>query len=123
MLIVAEEGTALDSIDVSAPLRAMVRYGEMALEITPADRADLDSEIDEAALAQCLIIMGDAGKALPASFREENEHIPWTDMIELRDRLRHRYWETTAGLLWREAQAIPRLLPQIRAILGSVESR
>ncbi|MEV0702093.1 HepT-like ribonuclease domain-containing protein [Saccharopolyspora sp. NPDC050389] len=113
----------MGSIDVSAPLRAMVHCGEMVLKITPADRADLDSEVDEAALAQCLIIMGDAGSDLPASFRAENDHIPWAGMIELRDRLRHRYWETTADLLWAEVQAIPRLLPRIRAILESVESR
>ncbi|WP_190821254.1 HepT-like ribonuclease domain-containing protein [Saccharopolyspora pogona] len=113
----------MGSIDSSVPLRAIVRGCEMILQFAPADRSDLDSEIVEAALAQCLITMGDAGSDLPVSFRAENDHIPWTDMIALRDRLRHRYWGTTADLLWSEALAIPGLLPQLRAILESAEGR
>lgn len=102
------------------PCRCEPSCAAAILELARADRSDPDSEIVEAALSQCLITMGDAGSDLPVSFRAENDHIPWTDMIALRDRLRHRYWEATADLLWSEAQAIPGLLPQIRSVLESI---
>ncbi|MGI8308281.1 hypothetical protein [Saccharopolyspora hattusasensis] len=53
-----------------------MRRCEMILQFAPADRSELDSEIVEAALAQCLITMGDAGSDLPVSFRAENDHFP-----------------------------------------------
>ncbi|MCI2424141.1 DUF86 domain-containing protein [Saccharopolyspora sp. K220] len=114
----------MGSIDVAALLRTAVRSAEMILEITPADRADLESEeVVQAALAQSLIIIGDVSSDLPASFRETHDCLPWADLMALRDRLRHRYWETTADLLWSAAQEIPRLLPEIRSVLVEVELR
>ncbi|MEU6267428.1 HepT-like ribonuclease domain-containing protein [Saccharopolyspora shandongensis] len=56
--------------------------------------------------------------------QRNHPEVPWRAIIGMRNRVVHSYWDVDEQILWDVVTVeIPRLLPQIRAILGSVESR
>ena len=65
-----------------------------------------------------LEIMGEAASRVSAEFREEYPDVPWRDMVDLRNRLIHVYFDLDVEIIWATAREdIPVLLPQLEAIL------
>ena len=68
-----------------------------------------------AAVLHELMIIGDAASHLSADFKEAHADIPWKDVVGLRVRLAHHYWDT----LWaRIERTITEDLPPLKAALS-----
>lgn len=60
--------------------------------------------------------MGEAAKSLSADVRESIPNVPWSQVIQLRDRLSHHYHRVEADLVWVTAEVdVPRLAAAITA--------
>ena len=72
-------------------------------------------------LIRCIEIIGEAARSVSPEFRKENPHIPWDDMIGMRNRLIHAYYNVNLNIVWRTATAeLPRLIEQLHPILSSI---
>jgi len=47
-----------------------------------------------------ILILGEAVKRLPRSFRNAHPEVPWTKIAGMRDRLIHRYHEVDLTIVW-----------------------
>ena len=57
-----------------------------------------------------LIEVGEAVKALPRDFLAEEDAIPWDQIAGMRDRLAHRYFDTSHAIL---AATVERDIPEL----------
>jgi uncharacterized protein with HEPN domain len=66
-----------------------------------------------------LVILGEAASRISAAYRENHSDIPWRDMIDLRNRLVHVYFDMNLDVIWETVlQDLPELLEQINACLS-----
>ncbi|MCL7454571.1 MAG: DUF86 domain-containing protein [Anaerolineae bacterium] len=64
--------------------------------------------------------MGEACRALSSEFRAQHPDPPWNQIIGLRNRLIHAYFDINLGIIWDIVQAdIPPLKAQIHTLLDS----
>ncbi|MEU5849541.1 HepT-like ribonuclease domain-containing protein [Saccharopolyspora shandongensis] len=106
-------------------LRDMIEYAEKILRRAPKDRRAFDrDEVLQTALLHWIENLGEAANGVDRDVQRAHPQVPWRQMIAMRNRITHGYFELDMGTVWNVVdREIPRLLPQIRAILGSVESR
>ena len=65
-----------------------------------------------------LEILGEAASRVSAEYRSEHPEIPWRDMIDLRNRLIHVYFDLDLEIIWSSVQEdLPKLPPLFRALL------
>ncbi len=65
-----------------------------------------------------LEILGEAASRVSLEYRHEHPEIPWRDMIDLRNRLIHVYFDLNLGIIWKSVQQdLPGLLPPLIALL------
>lgn len=77
----------------------------------------MDSPLIQDAVIRNLQIAGEAAKALPPGFARAHPDIPWQELIDLRDRLTHRYRDPDRPALWRFIdQRLPALERRIAAL-------
>ena len=70
------------------------------------------------------IIMGEAARRLSARLRNANAHVPWREIISMRNRVVHGYDEIDWELVWDTAVAdVPQLLEQLERIAHYDEGR
>ena len=62
-------------------------------------RGDLSDGLVFDAVRVRLIEIGEAAKALPAALLASQPDIPWVQISGMRDRLAHRYFDTSHGIL------------------------
>ncbi len=71
-------------------------------------------------VVRCIEIMGEAASRLSPEIRNASPDIPWQDMIGMRNRLIHAYFDLDLDLLWITAsQEIPCIIPRLAALLSS----
>ena len=82
-------------------------------------RADLDHDrMLNLALTRLLEIIGEAANRIPDSVQENYPHLPWLQMISLRNRLIHGYDNVDFDILWViVTQDLPGLIVQLEDIL------
>jgi uncharacterized protein with HEPN domain len=69
-----------------------------------------------------LEIIGEASRALSSEFRAQQPDLPWNQIIGLRNRLIHAYFDINLGIIWDIVQAdIPPLKAQIHTLLDSLD--
>jgi len=74
------------------------------------------------AVVRALEIIGEAAIKLPESFREAHPDIPWRSMSGMRNKLIHNYAVVNPLVVWKTAvEDIPRLLPEIKRIISSLQ--
>ena len=98
----------------------MIEAAEQALEFARGrDRSDLDSDaMLRMALTHAVEIVGEAASKVSESGRAELPLIPWPQIIGMRNRLVHAYFDINSRILWDTVQlALPPLLEQLRAAL------
>lgn len=70
------------------------------------------------ATVNCLMVIGEATKKLPAEIRQQNPNLPWQQMARMRDRLIHDYSRIKVATVWNVAKReIPALRQQIQKLL------
>ncbi|MGQ9786674.1 MAG: HepT-like ribonuclease domain-containing protein [Anaerolineae bacterium] len=84
-------------------------------------REDLDTDrMLVLALVQCLAIIGEAASRITAAFQQQHPQVPWADIIGMRNRLVHAYFDVNLDILWHTIQDdLPPLIAQMEAILAA----
>lgn len=95
-----------------------------ALEFTEG-RSQQDLENDRMlghALVRLFEIVGEAASGVSESFREKYPSLPWKQMIGMRNRLIHGYFDVDLDIVWQTVQQdLPQLREQLEAILKQQE--
>ena len=89
---------------------------EAAIEAIHAHlaRGDLSDGLVFDAVRVRLIEIGEAVKALPADLLEHQPDVPWAQIAGMRDRLAHRYFDTSHAIL---AATVEQDLPELERAL------
>lgn len=62
-------------------------------------------------------MIGEAASGLPEEFTSEHSEIPWRQIVAVRNRVVHGYFEVDLDILWDVAVVdVPRLADQVRVI-------
>lgn len=89
--------------------------------IATRQRTDLDADqMLLFALVRAVEIIGEAAARLSPEARDAAPTVPWAQIIGMRNRLIHAYFDIDADILWRTAvEEIPALLPLIRRLTAN----
>ena len=81
-----------------------------------------DNEIIQNAVLRPLEIIGEASGKISKDFRILHKEIPWSDMIDLRNRLIHEYFRVDYGVVWDTIQDdLPRLINKIEPLVPKAD--
>ena len=70
-----------------------------------------------------LEILGEAATQITAETREQNKDLPWREMIGMRNRLIHAYFDVDHQAVWRVVKEnLPPLILQLQVILQKSSS-
>ena len=84
-------------------------------------RDDLDSDRQLAmALVKCVEIVGEAASQVSPDAQDEVPGLPWDDIVNMRHRLVHAYYDVHLEILWRTVRDdLPPLIRTLRTVLGA----
>lgn len=102
-------------------IRHMVEAGESAMRfIAGRTRGDIDTDEQlRFALTRAVEIIGEAASKIPLETRSSTPSIPWADIIYMRNRLVHAYFDIDHDILWETVtRDVPDLLPLLRPLLS-----
>ncbi len=86
-------------------------------------RGDLSDQLVFDAVRVRLIEIGEAVKALPPALLANEPGIPWTEIAQMRDRLAHRYFDTSHTIVRATVEHdLPELEAAVRRISEIVET-
>ncbi|MDA0268150.1 MAG: DUF86 domain-containing protein [Cyanobacteria bacterium] len=75
------------------------------------------------AVVKELEIIGEAAGKLTQALRDRYPHIPWIDIISMRNRLAHEYFGIDLDIVWDTVQhSLPSLLRELEAMVKQEES-
>uniref|UniRef100_A0A7V5XGL9 DUF86 domain-containing protein n=1 Tax=Thermodesulfobacterium geofontis TaxID=1295609 RepID=A0A7V5XGL9_9BACT len=81
----------------------------------------LEDEKTKDAVVRNLEVIGESAYKIPEEIREEFSHIPWTQIISLRNRLIHGYFSIDYRIVWEIIKTdIPKLKKNIELILQNL---
>lgn len=82
------------------------------------ERSDLDDDRKlKHALVRLLEIIGEAANGMSSSIKEEYPDIPWKEMIGMRNRLIHGYFDVDLDIVW---QTVSKDIPPLKPLLENV---
>ncbi|WP_295388229.1 HepT-like ribonuclease domain-containing protein [uncultured Thiodictyon sp.] len=92
--------------------------GSVARFVAGRRREDIDEdEMLRLALTRAVEIIGEAASHVSTETQEALSEIPWKEVIGMRHRLIHAYFDVDADILWKTAQdAVPTLLQQLQTV-------
>lgn len=88
------------------------------------DRAELDAEDDPLpyALVQLITVVGEAASRVSSGTRSQLVGIPWPDIVGMRNRLIHAYFDINLDILWATVQdSLPYLIRLLETALSENE--
>lgn len=87
-------------------------------------RADLDHDrMLVLAILKDLEIIGEAASRVSLATRRDSPTVPWDDIVGMRNRLIHGYFDVNLEVVWETIlDDVPRLLVDIEKILGASAS-
>jgi len=101
-------------------LRHMLDAAEAAIaDLRGRSREDLDSAPWlPRSVVQCLQVIGEAAARIDRKTQESLPEIPWADMVAMRNRLVHAYWDVDLDVVWRTvAEDLPGLVSALDPLL------
>ncbi|MBI3740361.1 MAG: DUF86 domain-containing protein [Chloroflexi bacterium] len=86
---------------------------------TGKKRDDLDSdEMLKLSLVKCIEIIGEAASKISAAGEKECPNIPWADIIGMRNRLIHTYFDINLNILWKTvSEELQPLIDELEQLL------
>lgn len=106
--------------DDTIRLKHMLDYGREVIEFTEGHSADdlEDNRLLERALCYSIGVIGEAASKISAELRQQTPHIPWADIVGMRNFLFHAYFRVEATILWNTAtHSVPQLVKQLEELL------
>jgi uncharacterized protein with HEPN domain len=102
--------------DPATRLRHILDHAKEAVAMAEGkSRADLDRDRQlNLALVRLLEIIGEAASHIPEEIRASHPHVPWAQIVSLRNRLIHGYDAVDFDVLWKILS--PDLPPLIAAL-------
>lgn len=100
----------------------MIEASERALAfVNGRSRADLGADpMLHMALTRAVEIVGEAAAQVSEVGRNEMAAVPWPQIVGMRNRLVHGYFDINQNILWDTVQlALPTLLKQLKGSLGT----
>lgn len=74
-------------------------------------------------LVRCIEIIGEAASHVSQEFRERHTKIPWADIVSMRNRLIHAYFDTDLDRVWDTVtDDLPPLITALEEILSEPAS-
>lgn len=107
--------------DDTIRLHHMLDAARQALQFTQGKtRADLNTDpMLKLALVKLIEIVGEAANQVTDEGRTQAPDIPWADIVGMRNRLIHAYFDINLEILWRTIQFdLPPLIAALEHILG-----
>ena len=98
----------------------MLRAAADAVEFTDGlSRSDLDADRKlQLALTQLCVIIGEAAAQIPRHDCAKYPEIPWPQIVGLRNRIVHGYFDVDMDIVWQIIQQdLPSLITQLEKIL------
>jgi uncharacterized protein with HEPN domain len=90
-----------------------------------ADKSRTELTSDRAlalALVKSIEILGEAASKVSREFRSQSPEIPWADIVAMRNRLIHTYFDVNLDIVWQTVTAeLPPLVDQIGKLLATSE--
>ncbi|SPD72233.1 conserved hypothetical protein [uncultured Desulfobacterium sp.] len=82
-------------------------------------RKDLDTDRKLVfALVKCMEIVGEAASNISKECRNNSRQIPWPDIIGMRNRLIHGYYDINLNILWKTViEDLPPLIVELEKIV------
>ena len=112
--------------DDSIRLRHMLDSAREAEDfISDKKRSSLNTDRKLAlALAKCIEIVGEAAANVSKQCREELQQIPWANIIGMRNRLIHAYFEINFDILWKTVvEDLPPLISELEKIVPPKDNK
>ena len=112
--------------DDTLRLRHMLEHAQEAVRLADGrGRGDLDADrLLELGLTRLLEIIGEAANLVSEETHEQYPHLPWRQMIGLRNRLIHGYAEVDLDILWDIVQLdLPPLIAALERIVWGEQPR
>ncbi|MCE2457261.1 MAG: DUF86 domain-containing protein [Dehalococcoidia bacterium] len=109
----------------SVRLRHMLDAAHSALSFAQGrTRDDLDQdEMLVFALTKAVEIVGEAANQVSSATRDELSTIPWPDVVGMRNRLVHVYFDIDLDVLWQTvAEDLPMLIDLVEPLVPHIES-
>jgi uncharacterized protein with HEPN domain len=103
--------------DDAIRLRHMLEAAEKAVEFSAGKtRADLDNDqMLVLALIKCVEIIGEAANKVSDECRQDLPAIPWADIVGMRHRLIHGYFDINLDIVWSTIrQELPELIAELK---------
>lgn len=102
-------------------MRHMLDAAREAMSYTGGrKRSDLDRDrMLVHSLVRCIQIIGEAASRVTAQGRSETPAIPWPDIVSMRNRLIHAYFDINLDLVWDTAvDDLPPLIAALEKVPG-----
>jgi len=72
------------------------------------------------ALVKCIEIIGETGTKISSESREDLPQIPWSNIIGIRNRLIHAYFDINLDILWKTViEDLPPLIAELEKIAAA----
>ena len=101
-------------------VRHMIEAAEAVMRfLSGRDRAALDDDrMLLFALTRAVEIIGEAASKVSMETRDEAPFIPWAEIVSMRNRLIHAYFDIDHDILWKTAvEEVPELLGLLRPLV------
>jgi uncharacterized protein with HEPN domain len=87
-------------------------------------RADLQGDPRTAlAMVKAVEIVGEAASRVSSAFQDQHPEIPWADVVSMRNRLVHAYFDVDLDILWDTvAVDLPKLIRDLVNVLPMLDS-
>ena len=105
-------------------LRHMLDSAEEAVGFAVGkSRDDLDDDRKLLlALIKSIEIIGEAASQVSEACKSDNDNIPWKDMVGMRNRLSHGYFDVNLDIVWQTVKTdLPELIKELKKIIPPKE--
>ncbi len=106
-------------------VRHMLTAAKEAMEFA-AGKTRMDLEKDRLhmlAIIKSIEIIGEAASKVTETFKAENRNIPWNDIINMRNRLIHAYFDVNLDIVWQTVKTdLPDLIKALEEIIPPKET-
>jgi uncharacterized protein with HEPN domain len=103
----------------------MMAAAKEAMEFA-AGKTRMDLEKDRLhmlAIIKSIEIIGEAASKVTETFKTENSNIPWNDIINMRNRLIHAYFDVNLDIVWQTVKTdLPDLIKALEETIPPEET-